>query len=161
MSEGDWFLVAVVAVAFVAGYSVVSFIVKKMKGQDQSREAPRGGQSQTDSGTSAKASGTDEQSEAHQNQTREDQQRQWERDEARRRSETWESQTEEKRHAAVLGLRGKVTPADLKRAYRELLAKYHPDKVNHLGAEFQRIAEVRTREIIAAYEFFQTKYDIR
>ena len=54
-----------------------------------------------------------------------------------------------------------VTAADVKRAYRELLAKYHPDKVNHLGDEFKSIAEVKTREILEAYEYFQKKYDIR
>lgn len=85
----------------------------------------------------------------------------WEQEQARRRSETWESQSEEQRYARVLGLRAKVTAADVKRAYRELLAKYHPDKVNHLGDEFKSIAEVRTREILEAYDYFRKKYDIR
>ena len=36
-------------------------------------------------------------------------------------------------------------------AYRELLSKYHPDRVEHLGREFQEIAEERTKEINRAY----------
>jgi hypothetical protein len=30
MNNGDWFLFAVITVAFIAGYSIVSFIVKKI-----------------------------------------------------------------------------------------------------------------------------------
>lgn len=72
--------------------------------------------------------------------------------------ETVPPPSEEARHAAVLGLAGEITPAEVKRAYRELLTKYHPDKVSHLGAEFHRLAEERTREIIAAYAYFKNKY---
>jgi hypothetical protein len=35
MNNDDWFLIAVVAVAFIAGYSIISFIVKKTKSQQQ------------------------------------------------------------------------------------------------------------------------------
>ncbi len=128
MNNADWFLIAVVAVAFIAGYSIVSFIVKKIKSQHQTATTGdgQGGQSQ---------------------------------DEAK--SDAWESQSEEERYARVLGLSTMITATDVKRAYRELLAKYHPDKVNHLGNEFKRIAEVKTREILEAYDYFREKYHIR
>lgn len=44
-------------------------------------------------------------------------------------------------------------PADeIKRAFRREIAKYHPDKVQHLGAEFQEIAAVKAAELTQAYK---------
>jgi TPR repeat protein len=63
------------------------------------------------------------------------------------------------RHATILGLKGKVTISDVKKAYKEQLTKYHPDKVNHLGEDLQKLAKERTNEIIAAYEHFKHKHD--
>jgi DnaJ-class molecular chaperone len=40
---------------------------------------------------------------------------------------------------------------EIKKAYRELANKYHPDKVNHLGEEFKQLAEKRFKEIEEAY----------
>jgi DnaJ-domain-containing protein 1 len=34
----------------------------------------------------------------------------------------------------------------------KLIAKYHPDKLSHLGDEFQDMAKEKTRVIIAAYK---------
>ena len=129
MNNGDWFLIAVVTVAFIAGYSIVNFIVKKINSQKKTTAT---GERKTD---------------------------QSQRQEAK--SDSWESQSEEERYARVLGLSTMFTATDVKRVYRELLAKYHPDKVNHLGAEFKSIAEVRTREIVEAYDYFRKKHDIR
>jgi len=163
MNDGDWFLIGVVAVAFIAGYSIVSFIVRKMKSQQQPGNADQaqGDQSQGKETKSEGSTEDSERSEAKQAGNQQDQHRQWEQGQARRRNETWESQSEERRYARVLGLRGKVTAEDVKRAYRELLAKYHPDKVNHLGDEFKNIAEAKTRGILEAYDYFRKKYDIR
>jgi hypothetical protein len=52
----------------------------------------------------------------------------------------------------VLGLSPDATDADIHRAYRQLAAQYHPDKVAHLGEEFRRLAETRFKEIQAAYQ---------
>ncbi|MBM3817738.1 MAG: J domain-containing protein [Acidimicrobiia bacterium] len=41
---------------------------------------------------------------------------------------------------------------DIKRAFRREIAKYHPDKVAHLGKEFQDIAAVRAAELTEAYK---------
>ena len=46
---------------------------------------------------------------------------------------------------------------EITRAYRKLAAKYHPDKVAHLGEEFRDLAESRFKEIQAAYD--QLKQD--
>lgn len=51
----------------------------------------------------------------------------------------------------VLGVSAKATPDEIKTAYRQLVNKYHPDKVQHLGDEFQKLAENRFKEIQAAY----------
>ena len=52
----------------------------------------------------------------------------------------------------VLGIDSMSMKSQIKLAYRHQLSLYHPDKVNHLGEEIQKIAEKRTKEIIEAYE---------
>ncbi len=57
----------------------------------------------------------------------------------------------------VLGVSMQAGEQEIKAAYRALLAKYHPDKVTHLGGEFSELAAVRTREIIEAYDYLKTE----
>jgi DnaJ-domain-containing protein 1 len=52
----------------------------------------------------------------------------------------------------TLGVSGGDSPEEITRAYRRLAAQYHPDKVQHLGEEFQQLAEKRFKEIQAAYD---------
>jgi curved DNA-binding protein CbpA len=40
---------------------------------------------------------------------------------------------------------------EVKRAYRRQIARYHPDKVQHLGREFQTLAVERAAELTEAY----------
>jgi DnaJ-domain-containing protein 1 len=47
---------------------------------------------------------------------------------------------------------------EIRTGYRTQLAKYHPDKVTHLGDEFYDLASRRTKEIIEAYEYFKRQY---
>jgi DnaJ like chaperone protein len=58
---------------------------------------------------------------------------------------------------AVLGLEQDATDEEVKKAYRKLSMKYHPDKVRHLGDEFQKVAEEKMKEINAAYDHFKKK----
>ena len=51
----------------------------------------------------------------------------------------------------VLGVDRNASPEDIKKAYRQLVNKYHPDKVAHLGNEFQKLADKRFKEIQEAY----------
>lgn len=53
---------------------------------------------------------------------------------------------------AVLGVRPGASPEEIKHAYRQLANKYHPDKVTHLGEDFQTLAEDRFKEIQEAYQ---------
>lgn len=41
---------------------------------------------------------------------------------------------------------------EIKRAFRREIAKYHPDKVQHLGKEFQEIAAAKAAELTRAYK---------
>ena len=43
------------------------------------------------------------------------------------------------------------TTEDIKKAFRHQITKYHPDKVQHLGKEFQAMAAERAAELTEAY----------
>jgi len=62
---------------------------------------------------------------------------------------------ESARHYATLGLEKGATMDEIKKAYRKLSMQYHPDKVRHLGAEFQKVAEEKMKEINTAYDYFK------
>ena len=51
----------------------------------------------------------------------------------------------------LLEVEASASPLEIKQAFRRAIAKYHPDKVQHLDAELQRIAAVRAAEITRAY----------
>ncbi len=53
---------------------------------------------------------------------------------------------------AVLGVKRGAGQEEIKKAYRELVNRYHPDKVAHLGDEFRKLAEIRFKEIQQAYQ---------
>jgi uncharacterized membrane protein YkvA (DUF1232 family) len=57
----------------------------------------------------------------------------------------------------VLGIDRNASQDDMKQAYKRLAGKYHPDKVSHLGLEFQALAEKRFKEIQEAYEALRVK----
>lgn len=52
---------------------------------------------------------------------------------------------------AVLGIAPGTSKDEARRAFRALIAQYHPDKVAHLAPEFHALAERRTREILEAW----------
>ena len=53
----------------------------------------------------------------------------------------------------TLGLQPGASNEEIKKSYRKMSMKYHPDKVGHLGKEFQDIAEEKMKEINVAYNF--------
>jgi DnaJ-domain-containing protein 1 len=74
-------------------------------------------------------------------------------------SRNWKHVNTEEEYRQILGITTSDTPETIRKKYKELLAKYHPDKVQHLGIEFQEIAEKKTRDIMEAYEFFRKKHN--
>ena len=52
----------------------------------------------------------------------------------------------------VLGVPRGASQDEIRRAYRKLVVKYHPDKVDHLGDEFRVLAEKKFKEIQEAYQ---------
>ncbi len=52
----------------------------------------------------------------------------------------------------ILNLPPDADQDTIKAAYRRLANQYHPDKVSHLGKEFQELAERRFKEIQEAYQ---------
>jgi hypothetical protein len=55
-------------------------------------------------------------------------------------------------HYELLGLDSTASVDEVRRAFRREIAKYHPDKVQHLGHEFQDIAAIRSAELTQAYK---------
>jgi uncharacterized membrane protein YkvA (DUF1232 family) len=53
---------------------------------------------------------------------------------------------------AILNISATASQQEIKAAYRKLASQYHPDKVAHLGKEFQELAEKRFKEIQEAYQ---------
>jgi curved DNA-binding protein CbpA len=67
-------------------------------------------------------------------------------------------------HYELLGLEPSASADDIKHAFRREIARYHPDKVQHLGHEFQEIAATRAAELTEAYRILmdpasREKYD--
>ena len=55
----------------------------------------------------------------------------------------------------ILEIDKSATNDEIKKAYRTMAKKYHPDKVIHLGKEHQKGAEEKFRQVQAAYEQLQ------
>jgi hypothetical protein len=57
-----------------------------------------------------------------------------------------------KTHYELLGLEQSADADAIKKSFRREIARYHPDKVIHLGAEFQEMAATRAAELTVAYK---------
>lgn len=55
----------------------------------------------------------------------------------------------------ILGVNENASNSDIQSAYRNLIEKYHPDKIAHLGESFQQLAHQKTLEINDAYKVVQ------
>ncbi|MEO6304375.1 MAG: TerB family tellurite resistance protein [Bacteroidia bacterium] len=52
----------------------------------------------------------------------------------------------------VLGIEPTATEEEIKKAYRQMAIRYHPDKVIHMGEEYQKGAKEKFQKIQEAYE---------
>lgn len=57
----------------------------------------------------------------------------------------------------ILGVERNASAEEIKKAYRRLANTYHPDKVSHMGEEFQKLAEKKFKEIQEAYQQLHIK----
>ena len=69
-----------------------------------------------------------------------------------------------KDYYSLLSIAPDASADDIKRAFRREIARYHPDKVHHLGSEFQALAAERAAELTEAYRVLmdaglRTSYD--
>ncbi len=61
----------------------------------------------------------------------------------------------------VLEIEPEVTDDEVKKAYRKMAAKYHPDKVAHLGEEVIKGAKEKFQQLVAAYETVKKQRGIK
>jgi DnaJ like chaperone protein len=52
----------------------------------------------------------------------------------------------------VLGIERNNTEEEIKKAYRQMALKYHPDRVTHLGEDVRKAAEEKFKKVQEAYE---------
>ena len=65
------------------------------------------------------------------------------------------SQTYDKDPYRVLGIDSSATDDEVKKAYRRMAMKYHPDRVAGMGEEMQRNAAEQMKEINHAYDIIK------
>ncbi|QFR42871.1 J domain-containing protein [Sulfurimonas xiamenensis] len=66
-----------------------------------------------------------------------------------------QNKTKKEHYLDVLGLDANATQDEIKKTYRRLAMKFHPDRMRHLGEEFIHEAEAKMKEINAAYEYLK------
>jgi len=64
----------------------------------------------------------------------------------------------ENTYIELFDLAPSFTFEDIKFSYVNLIKKYHPDRVSHLGDEFKRLAEEKTKQLNTAYNYFKSKF---
>jgi len=70
-----------------------------------------------------------------------------------------------KNHYEILEVAPTASADEIRTAFRLLIARYHPDKVQHLGREFQDMAAIRAANLTAAYHVLsnperRAEYDV-
>ena len=60
----------------------------------------------------------------------------------------------------ILGIRNGTSPREIRRAYLDMVQKYHPDKVFNLADEYKVIAEEKMKEINAAYDLLKERVQL-
>ncbi|MFP4447893.1 MAG: TerB family tellurite resistance protein [Bacteroidales bacterium] len=61
----------------------------------------------------------------------------------------------------ILEVEPSASDEEIKKAYRKMANKYHPDKVSHLGEDFQKVAHQKFRKVNEAYEKIKKERNIK
>ena len=61
----------------------------------------------------------------------------------------------------ILEISSNVSDQAVKKAYRKMAAKYHPDKVSHLGGDIGKIAEEKFKSVNDAYQIIKKERGIK
>jgi len=61
----------------------------------------------------------------------------------------------------ILGLDSSATDNEVKKNYRKMAAKYHPDKVAHLGEDLKNLAEEKFKSLNDAYQNIKKERGIK
>ena len=61
----------------------------------------------------------------------------------------------------ILEVSKNASDNEVKKAYRKMATKFHPDKVHHLGKEFQKMAEEKFKTLNDAYTQIKKERDIK
>jgi len=61
----------------------------------------------------------------------------------------------------ILEISSSATNEELRKAYKKMAIKYHPDKVSHLGEDVMRAAEDKFQELNSAYEEIKKQRGIK
>ena len=60
----------------------------------------------------------------------------------------------------ILEIDSDATNAEVKKAYRKMAVKYHPDKLSHLGEDFQKAAKEKFQKVNESYETIKKEREI-
>ena len=60
----------------------------------------------------------------------------------------------------ILKISPEVSDVEAKKAYRRMANKFHPDKVHHLGEDFQKMAEEKFKKVNEAYQKIKSERGI-
>jgi len=61
----------------------------------------------------------------------------------------------------VLGITAQASDEEVKKAYRRMALKYHPDKVGHLGDDFKEVAKGKFQKVNNAYEKIRKQRNLK
>ena len=61
----------------------------------------------------------------------------------------------------ILEITSDAADDEVKKAYRKMATKFHPDKVHHLGEEFQKMAEEKFKSVNDAYQTIKKERNIK